>query len=68
LIGVGGLLALVPGSRRRATDPVSAPAAMVTGAEPPERAAGDGTSAPEAEPEHEHEPVGALAAGSTEPS
>jgi hypothetical protein len=41
---------------------------MVTGAEPPERAAGDGTSAPEAEPEHEHEPVGALAAGSTEPS
>ena len=30
-IGLGGLLALVPGSRRRATDPVSAPSAMVTG-------------------------------------
>jgi cytochrome c-type biogenesis protein CcmF len=32
LIGVGGVLALVPGSRRRATDPASAPSAMVTGA------------------------------------
>ena len=41
LIGLGGLLALVPGSRRRATDPVSAPAAMVTGAEP-HRAGGGG--------------------------
>jgi cytochrome c-type biogenesis protein CcmF len=34
LIGVGGLLALVPGSRRRATDPVSAPSAMVAGKGP----------------------------------
>jgi cytochrome c-type biogenesis protein CcmF len=33
LIGVGGVLALVPGTRRRATDPVSAPAAMVSGAD-----------------------------------
>jgi cytochrome c-type biogenesis protein CcmF len=32
LIGVGGVLALVPGGRRRATDPVSASPAMVTGA------------------------------------
>ncbi len=32
LIGLGGLLALVPGTRRRATDPASAPSAMVTGA------------------------------------
>ncbi len=31
LVGLGGLLALVPGSRRRATDPVSAPSDMVTG-------------------------------------
>ena len=31
LIGLGGLLALAPGSRRRATDPVSAPSAMVAG-------------------------------------
>ena len=34
LIGVGGLLALVPGSRRRATDPASAPSPLVTGAPP----------------------------------
>ncbi len=34
LIGVGGALALVPGTRRRATDPASAPASMVTGVEP----------------------------------
>ncbi len=33
LIGVGGVLALVPGSRRRATDPVSAASTLVTGAE-----------------------------------
>jgi hypothetical protein len=31
LVGLGGLLALAPGSRRRATDPVSAPSAMVAG-------------------------------------
>ncbi|MGH8979991.1 MAG: heme lyase CcmF/NrfE family subunit [Acidimicrobiales bacterium] len=37
IIGVGGLLALLPGSRRRATDPVSALAPMVTGAPPAER-------------------------------
>jgi cytochrome c-type biogenesis protein CcmF len=30
LVGLGGLLALVPGSRRRATDPVSAPSDLVT--------------------------------------
>jgi cytochrome c-type biogenesis protein CcmF len=34
LVGVGGVLALVPGSRRRATDPVSAPSAMVSGRGP----------------------------------
>ena len=33
LIGVGGLLALVPGSRRRATDPASASSDLVTGAD-----------------------------------
>ncbi len=32
LIGVGGALALVPGNRRRATDPTSAASAAVTGA------------------------------------
>jgi cytochrome c-type biogenesis protein CcmF len=37
LIGLGGLLALVPGARRRATDPVSAPSELVTGAEPDEQ-------------------------------
>jgi cytochrome c-type biogenesis protein CcmF len=30
LVGLGGLLALVPGRRRRATDPVSLPPALVT--------------------------------------
>ncbi|HEY2215660.1 MAG TPA: cytochrome c-type biogenesis CcmF C-terminal domain-containing protein, partial [Acidimicrobiales bacterium] len=34
LIGLGGLLALVPGTRRRATDPASAPSAMVKGPDP----------------------------------
>ena len=47
LIGLGGLLALVPGSRRRATDPASASSPLVTGAPPDpdreqERAAGAG--------------------------
>jgi hypothetical protein len=34
LIGIGGVLALVPGSRRRATEPASAPSALVTGLGP----------------------------------
>ena len=34
LIGAGGLLALVPGSRRRPTDPASASSDLVTGAQP----------------------------------
>jgi hypothetical protein len=49
LVGLGGLLALAPGSRRRATDPVSAPSAMVAGngaAPRPE---------PEKSPEHNEE-------------
>jgi cytochrome c-type biogenesis protein CcmF len=58
LIGVGGLLALVPGSRRRPTDPASAASDLVTGAAPEQpRARG---TAPE--------PVGALVArGATGP-
>jgi cytochrome c-type biogenesis protein CcmF len=60
LIGIGGLLALVPGSRRRATDPASAPSAMVTDAPPGDRGdhedGGDRTETPE--------PVGALVAQS----
>ena len=44
LVGLGGLLALVPGSRRRATDPVSAPSALVTGA--PDGPPDDGTAMP----------------------
>jgi cytochrome c-type biogenesis protein CcmF len=52
LIGVGGLLALVPGSRRRSTDPVSASSDLVTGATPEIHRARD--TAPE--------PVGALVA------
>ncbi len=57
LIGLGGLLALVPGTRRRATDPVSAPSPMVTDVPaPPAGAAADG------ELEETPEPVGVLAA------
>jgi cytochrome c-type biogenesis protein CcmF len=52
LIGVGGLLALVPGSRRRPTEPASAVSELVTGATPPEPRERD--AAPE--------PVGALVA------
>jgi cytochrome c-type biogenesis protein CcmF len=52
LIGVGGLLALVPGSRRRATDPASAASDLVTDAAPEQPRARD--AAPE--------PVGALMA------
>ena len=37
LVGLGGVLALVPGSRRRATDPVSAPSGMVDRARPASR-------------------------------
>ncbi len=57
LIGLGGLLALVPGTRRRATDPVSAPSTMVADAPPP-----PGGTPAEAEHEETPEPVGVLAA------
>ena len=52
LIGVGGLLALVPGSRRRPTDPASSSSDLVTGATAPRPRERD--TAPE--------PVGALVA------
>jgi cytochrome c-type biogenesis protein CcmF len=52
LIGVGGLLALIPGSRRRPTDPASASSDLVTGAAP----------TPPRERETAPEPVGALVA------
>ena len=55
LIGLGGLLALVPGSRRRATDPASASSPLVTGAPP-------GPGRGEREREAAPEPVGALVA------
>jgi cytochrome c biogenesis factor len=58
LIGLGGILALVPGTRRRATDPASAPSALGTGA------AQGGPAAREAVPE----PVGALVARGVEPA
>jgi cytochrome c-type biogenesis protein CcmF len=56
LIGIGGLLALVPGSRRRPTDPASSPSDLVTGAE-----AGTTVSRPR-ERDEAPEPVGALVA------
>jgi cytochrome c-type biogenesis protein CcmF len=52
LIGVGGLLALVPGSRRRSTDPASSSSDLVKGATPQRPRERD--TAPE--------PVGALVA------
>jgi cytochrome c-type biogenesis protein CcmF len=52
LIGLGGLLALIPGSRRRPTDPTSASSDLVTGAAP---------TAPR-ERDETPEPVGALVA------
>jgi cytochrome c-type biogenesis protein CcmF len=58
LIGVGGALALVPGTRRRATDPSSAPAPIVTDAEP--GASHGRARAPE--------PVGALVVQGVEPA
>jgi cytochrome c-type biogenesis protein CcmF len=58
LIGLGGALALVPGTRRRATDPSSAPAPIVTDAEP--GASHGRVRAPE--------PVGALVARGVEPA
>jgi cytochrome c-type biogenesis protein CcmF len=75
LIGLGGALALMPGSRRRATDPASAPATMVT--EAPDASHGPdapggraGTSEPgrSPEPDHAPEPVGALVAPTTGPA
>jgi len=59
LIGLGGVLALVPGSRRRATDPASASSALVTDADPAHRR-GREPVAPE--------PVGALVARSAGPA
>ena len=61
LVGVGGLLALVPGSRRRATDPASAASPLVTGAPPdPDRGERERETAPE--------PVGALVARAAGPA
>ena len=54
LIGVGGLLALIPGSRRRPTDPASASSDLVTGATPTPTSPRERDAAPE--------PVGALVA------
>ncbi len=55
LIGLGGLLALAPGSRRRPTDPASASSVLVTGSDPePDGHREQSLEAPE--------PVGALAA------
>ncbi|HWD56550.1 MAG TPA: heme lyase CcmF/NrfE family subunit [Acidimicrobiales bacterium] len=57
LIGIGGLLALLPGGRRRATDPPSAPSALVTDATP-----GDHDRGESAQRDDAPEPVGALVA------
>jgi hypothetical protein len=65
LIGLGGLLALGPGSRRRSTDPTSASSELVIGAEPEQPRARDAAPQSESDPE----PVGALVArGATGPA
>jgi cytochrome c-type biogenesis protein CcmF len=56
LVGLGGVLALVPGSRRRATDPVSAPPSMVT--RPPRHESDHGAANGAPEPAVELESVG----------
>jgi hypothetical protein len=56
LIGVGGVLALIPGSRRRPTDPASASSDLVTGATPTQ------TPTSTRERDAAPEPVGALVA------
>jgi cytochrome c-type biogenesis protein CcmF len=64
LIGIGGLLALVPGARRKATDPASAPPDLVSGADP----GGHDTRGADAEHDEANQPVGALVARGMEPA
>jgi cytochrome c-type biogenesis protein CcmF len=64
LIGIGGVLALVPGSRRKATDPVSASSELVTDAPPSsgDRREGSGAGERQGVPQ----PVGVLSVGGAE--
>jgi cytochrome c-type biogenesis protein CcmF len=64
LIGLGGLLALVPGARRKATDPASAAPDLVSGAEP----GGHDARGTDRERDDAEEPVGALVARGMEPA
>jgi len=64
LIGLGGLLALVPGARRKATDPASATPDLVSGAEPGERVTGGADD----ERDKAKQPVGALVTRGMEPA
>jgi len=64
LIGLGGLLALAPGARRKATDPASAAPDLVSGAEP----GGHDTRGTDRERDDAEEPVGALVARGMEPA
>ncbi|HEY1830201.1 MAG TPA: cytochrome c-type biogenesis CcmF C-terminal domain-containing protein [Acidimicrobiales bacterium] len=59
LVGLGGLLALIPGSRRRATEPTSAPSALVENATPEANPETDGIA-------EEREPTG-VGAGLSSP-
>jgi hypothetical protein len=75
LVGLGGLLALVPGSRRRATEPASAAPDLVTNSSTRSSVPDAGTAnedvhdqEQEQEEQHEHEPVGAMSARRTSPS
>jgi hypothetical protein len=64
LIGIGGLLALVPGARRKATDPASATPDLVSGAE----AGGSDARGTDRARDEAEEPVGALVARGMEPA
>ena len=64
LIGLGGLLALAPGARRKATDPASAAPDLVSGAEP----GGPDTRGAGREQDGAEAPVGALVARGMEPA
>jgi hypothetical protein len=76
LIGLGGALALVPGTRRRATDAASAPPSMVSGTPDGSGGGGHDRREPDAdvepepvlEPQPEPEPVGVLAARRVNPA
>ena len=62
LIGLGGLLALMPGTRRKATDPTSAPSVTTAGVPADDGGERTAVSDPDPDPDPDPEPVGVLTA------